>query len=100
MPKEVKAKFTNGTRAKCADKEQIGISETIALRREHVGRNCQLFYGEDPLKIVRAKAQFMYDENGDEFLDCINNVCHVGHCHPHVVATGQRQMEILNTNNR
>ena len=44
--------------------------------------------------------QYMYNENGDEFLDCINNVCHVGHCHPHVVKTGQQQMEILNTNNR
>ena len=44
--------------------------------------------------------QYMYNERGDEFLDCINNVCHVGHCHPHVVAAGQQQMAILNTNNR
>ena len=30
----------------------------------------------------------------------VNNVCHVGHCHPKVVAAGQRQMAILNTNTR
>jgi ethanolamine-phosphate phospho-lyase len=42
----------------------------------------------------------MYDETGAEFLDCINNVCHVGHCHPHVVKAGQDQMAILNTNSR
>ena len=42
----------------------------------------------------------MYNELGEEFLDCINNVCHVGHCHPHVVKSGQDQMSILNTNNR
>ncbi len=42
----------------------------------------------------------MYNEEGEELLDCINNVCHVGHCHPVVVKAGQQQMEILNTNNR
>ena len=42
----------------------------------------------------------MYDETGAEFLDCINNVCHVGHCHPHVVKAGQDQLAILNTNSR
>ena len=35
-----------------------------------------------------------------QYLDCINNVAHVGHCHPHVVRAGQHQMEILNTNSR
>ena len=44
--------------------------------------------------------QYMYDETGAEFLDCINNVCHVGHCHPHVVKAGQDQLAILNTNSR
>ncbi len=42
----------------------------------------------------------MYNETGGEYLDCINNVCHVGHAHPHVVKAGQDQMAILNTNNR
>ena len=42
----------------------------------------------------------MYTENGEKLLDCINNVCHVGHCHPHVVKAGQDQMAILNTNAR
>ena len=37
---------------------------------------CQLFFASDPLKIVRASGQYMYDEAGNEFLDCINNVCH------------------------
>lgn len=37
---------------------------------------CQLFYQKDPIKIVRAKGQYMYDENGIRYLDCINNVAH------------------------
>merc|ERR1719193_689992 len=42
----------------------------------------------------------MYDDNNNAYLDCINNVCHVGHCHPMVVKAGQEQMAQLNTNSR
>lgn len=38
--------------------------------------SCQLFFRNDPLKIVRAKGQYMYDERGTSYLDCINNVAH------------------------
>lgn len=74
--------------------------ETIArVRAEHVGKNVGLSY-QSPLLIMRGQGQYLYDENGREFLDCVNNVCHVGHCHPDVVAAGQTQMAILNTNTR
>jgi 4-aminobutyrate aminotransferase-like enzyme/Ser/Thr protein kinase RdoA (MazF antagonist) len=76
-----------------------GKNELLARRRELLGRNLSISYRE-PLKIVRGAGQYLYDENGDAYLDCVNNVCHVGHCHPRVVRAGQRQMEILNTNTR
>lgn len=38
--------------------------------------SCRLFYPNDPLKIVKARGQYMYDENGRQYLDCINNVAH------------------------
>lgn len=38
--------------------------------------SCKLFFSNDPLKIVKAKGQYMYDENGRQYLDCINNVAH------------------------
>ena len=65
-----------------------------------MGPSCKLFFRADPVKIVRAKDQYMYNEKGERYLDCINNVAHVGHCHDHVVKAGQDQMAILNTNNR
>lgn len=34
------------------------------------------FYPNDPLKIVKARGQYVYDENGRQYLDCINNVAH------------------------
>ncbi|XP_076993930.1 5-phosphohydroxy-L-lysine phospho-lyase isoform X2 [Tamandua tetradactyla] len=42
----------------------------------------------------------MYDEQGAEYLDCINNVAHVGHCHPLVVQAAHEQNQVLNTNSR
>ena len=80
--------------------EQIPKQETINLRKRHLGPSCKLFFKADPVKVVRAKEQYMFNEKGERYLDCINNVAHVGHCHDHVVKAGQDQMAILNTNNR
>lgn len=38
--------------------------------------SCRLFFPEDPVKIIRSQGQYLYDEQGREFLDCINNVAH------------------------
>ena len=68
-------------------------------REQHLGKTLSLSFKE-PLKIVRGLGPYLYDENGTEYLDMVNNVCHVGHCHPKVVAAGQAQMAKLNTNTR
>ncbi len=70
-----------------------------ALRGDLLGRNLSLAY-ERPLNIVRGIEQYLFDEQGRRFLDGVNNVCHVGHCHPKVVEAGRKQMGILNTNTR
>ncbi|XP_054831919.1 5-phosphohydroxy-L-lysine phospho-lyase isoform X1 [Eublepharis macularius] len=74
--------------------------ETLALRKQLIGSSCKLFFPEDPVKITRAKGQYMYDENGNEYLDCISNVAHVGHCHPEIVRAAHQQNQLLNTNSR
>ncbi|XP_074849563.1 ethanolamine-phosphate phospho-lyase [Carettochelys insculpta] len=75
-------------------------AETLALRRKHIGPSCKVFFAKDPIKIVRARGQYMYDEKGAKYLDCINNVAHVGHSHPDVIKAAVKQMELLNTNCR
>merc|ERR1712168_419974 len=85
------------------DTRQIPMASrdrTAALRKKHIGPSCKLFFKQDPLKIVRGEGVYLYDENGEAYLDCINNVAHVGHCHPRVVQAGQQQMAVLNTNSR
>jgi 4-aminobutyrate aminotransferase-like enzyme/Ser/Thr protein kinase RdoA (MazF antagonist) len=71
----------------------------LARRAEKLGPSLSVSY-RDPLKIVRGKGQYLFDERGRGYLDCVNNVCHVGHCHPRVVAAAQQQIARLNTNTR
>src|ERR1044071_8079437 len=73
--------------------------DLLKERRRLLGRNLSVAY-ERPLNIVRGSMQYLFDEEGRRYLDAYNNVAHVGHCHPKVVAAGQRQMELLNTNTR
>ncbi len=71
----------------------------LVARRTRLGPNLSLHYA-DPLHIVRGRGQYLYDEAGRAYLDCVNNVCHVGHSHPRVVEAARRQMAVLNTNTR
>ncbi|XP_060568029.1 5-phosphohydroxy-L-lysine phospho-lyase-like isoform X1 [Ruditapes philippinarum] len=77
--------------------DNLTFKQTLKMRRNYVGRSCKLHYEVSPLKIVRASRQYMYDDSGNEYLDCINNTSHVGHCHPHVIGAGQEQMSKLIT---
>ena len=54
----------------------------------------------EPLTIVRGEGAYLFDETGRGYLDLVNNVAHVGHGHPRVVAAGAEQMAKLNTNTR
>ena len=73
---------------------------TLGRRRERVlGANLALSY-DQPLHVVRGSGTFLYDPMGRGYLDCVNNVAHVGHENERIVRAGQRQMGILNTNTR
>lgn len=73
--------------------------ELRELRKKHLNPALSLSY-QEPLKIIKGAGAYLYDEQGNAYLDMVNNVCHVGHCHPTVVAAGQAQMAQLNTNTR
>ncbi|MEM7248368.1 MAG: aminotransferase class III-fold pyridoxal phosphate-dependent enzyme [Acidobacteriota bacterium] len=73
--------------------------DLLVARRRHVGASLSVSYRE-PLRVVRGRGQYLIDDAGRPHLDLVNNVCHVGHCHPRVVEAGQRQMAQLNTNTR
>ncbi len=73
--------------------------ELLDERKTRIGASVGLAY-ETPLEIVRGRGQFLFDSRGRAYLDCVNNVCHVGHSHPKVVAALFEQALLLNTNTR
>ena len=80
--------------AAALDRETI-----LELRRRHLGPSLSLSYST-PLHIVRGRDRYLFDAEDWAYLDLVNNVCHVGHCHPRVVAALTRQAGRLNTNTR
>jgi 4-aminobutyrate aminotransferase-like enzyme len=76
------------------------MTETLLERRERLmGPNVPTFY-RTPVHIVRGEGVWLWDATGKRYLDCYNNVPHVGHCHPRVVGAIAGQAEILNTHTR
>ncbi len=55
---------------------------------------------DEPLFIDHASGVWMYDANGDRFLDAYNNVPCVGHAHPRVTEAIARQSRVVNTHMR
>lgn len=76
------------------------MTNDLMARRESVlGSNVPTFY-EVPLHLVRGQGVWVWDGKGQKYLDCYNNVPHVGHCHPHVVAAISEQAATLNIHTR
>ena len=76
------------------------MTEDLMQRRARLmGPNVPTFY-RTPVHLVRGEGVWLWDAAGKRYLDCYNNVPHVGHCHPRVVEAICRQAGILNTHTR
>ena len=73
--------------------------EILELRKQFIGPSLSISYRE-PLHIVRGEGQYLFDDHGNRYLDAVNNISHVGHCHPMVIAAAEKQTRLLNTNTR
>ncbi len=74
-------------------------AELLARREKLLGPNMRVFY-DDPVQLVRGQGVWVYDADGRKYLDCYNNVPHVGHCHPQVIDAICKQAATLNTHTR
>ena len=100
---------TNPIKAHNAFRLASGYSSIIPINDDHavilkerselIGKNLSVSY-KTKLKIERGALQYLYDDRGNTYIDCVNNVSHVGHCHPTVVKVMQKQIATLNTNTR
>ena len=75
------------------------LRPSLLERRSMLGPSLSLSY-EEPLTIIRGSGQYLFDERARRYLDCVNNVCHVGHSNRVVAAAGADQSFVLNTNTR
>ena len=81
----------------------LQYDENLSLRKKHLAPALSMHYSESErgaLKLSFGQGQYLYDINGERYLDCVNNVCHVGHCHPRTVQAAATQLALLNTNSR
>jgi len=79
--------------------EEIDSGKLLKRRKNVFGPSLSLSY-QDPLIIVRGQAQSLIDSRGQFYLDCVNNVAHVGHSHPDIAKAQSNQAYVLNTNTR
>ena len=84
-----------------ADRSDVLLPQARALveRRRAAAPAYRLFYA-DPVHFVRGEGVWLYDPDGNAYLDVYNNVASVGHCHPHVLQALTRQAATLNTHTR
>ena len=74
-------------------------NDLIDRRQAVLGPNVPTFY-EEPIHLIKGEGVWVWDKDGQRYLDCYNNVPHVGHCHPHVVEAISVQAQKLNTHTR
>ena len=59
-------------------------------------------YARQPVAFVRGEGVWLFDENGDKYMDAISGigVCNLGHCHPAVSRTLSEQAgQLMHTSN-
>ncbi|SHM55969.1 4-aminobutyrate aminotransferase [Pseudomonas asturiensis] len=95
----VRGDMPNGFNPAHLDHLDAAAREHIQRRANLLGPAYRLFYNE-PVGVVRGKGAYLYDKQGNEYLDAYNNVVSVGHCHPRVIAAITEQMGILCSHTR
>lgn len=75
------------------------MSDALARRKRLLGPHVTTFYKE-PVHLARGEGVWLWGTDGRKYLDCYNNVPHVGHCHPRVVEAIATQAATLNTHTR
>jgi 4-aminobutyrate aminotransferase-like enzyme/Ser/Thr protein kinase RdoA (MazF antagonist) len=112
VPEGVAAQYAAGWLATLADPAPLlglpatragdidSAQESVLGQRERALAEVQEHYYREPPRIERGWRHFLITEEGRPLLDMINNVAVVGHSHPRLARTAERQLRLLNTNSR
>ena len=75
----------------------------LELRRTHLAPALKLHYAtshKGPLRLLSGHKQYLTADDDNKYLDCVNNVAHVGHAHPLVQGAVAAAMTAPCTNTR
>ena len=97
-PQMIKDQFKNAAGIS-TEIDSTKSSSPEAIRKSHFSPALGLSY-DTPIHMASAAFQYMYDHQGNAYLDSYNNIPLVGHSHPKVSEAASRQIRTLNTNTR
>jgi 4-aminobutyrate aminotransferase-like enzyme len=78
---------------------RVVSADLVRRRHNALGVNAELSY-DQPLHLVRGEGVWVYTADAERLLDVYNNVPHVGHAHPAVVAAIANQAKRIASNTR
>jgi len=76
------------------------MKDTLVNRRRAIFQNALPLMYDKPIQLVKGEGVWVTDDGGRIYLDAYNNVPHVGHGHPKILAALHEQAVRLNTNTR
>lgn len=89
----------NSFRASDLDHLDPQERELVLRRQRSLGPSYRLFY-RTPVHAAASLGAYLFDAQGERFLDAYNNVPSVGHANPRVIEAVTAQMKRLNTHTR
>lgn len=88
-----------GTASVSVGRGRVLSGDLVQRRHKALGANAELSY-DQPLHLVRGEGVWVYTADGERLLDVYNNVPHVGHANPAVVAAIANQAKRIASNTR
>lgn len=82
-----------------ADSLDPTTRELVKRRESCMGSSYRLFY-KRPLNLVKGEGEYLWDAEGNKYLDAYNNIPSMGHSHPKIVEAVHEQMKKINTHTR
>ena len=96
-PEEAIARIRNACGLR--SERRTSFKDALRLRHQRLGPALGLSY-DDPVRLDRGEGVWLIEDGNRRLLDAYNNVPHVGHAHPQVVAALSAQSGRLSTNTR
>jgi 4-aminobutyrate aminotransferase-like enzyme len=81
------------------DRLDDAAKDMIRRREAVLAPSYRLFY-RHPVVAARGEGVYLYDTDGNQYLDAYNNVPAIGHSHPHVQTLVNEALGVLNTHTR